>query len=78
VTNVNAPHLDVAGEDGAHSSDASQNTASERALEVEQLETLSGTTRIPSGPANLKEEIDLSSFRLHHYFDYVAGTSTGG
>jgi patatin-like phospholipase/acyl hydrolase len=43
---------------------------------------LPGATTDPELPSSSRAAIlpedDLNNFRIHHYFDYIAGTSTGG
>ena len=59
------------------SEQVSQPATADRASPVanDDLEVTSENT---SDTLNVNEDFSLSNFLTHHYFDYVAGTSTGG
>jgi hypothetical protein len=82
VTNGKAPEHDVVRQDERDPSSATQDDVPERNNAPADLETSSDATRDSAWPSSIHTgdlpENDLDRFRIHHYFDYVAGTSTGG
>jgi hypothetical protein len=77
-----APEHDLASEDSGGPSNAAKDHVPKQTNAQVDPETSSNATRDSAWPssihtANLPDD-DLSRFRIHHYFDYIAGTSTGG
>lgn len=82
VANFKSTEHDVVVDAGGGPSNVVSNHVSKQLNAPVDSETPSNATKKYAWPvsahtANLPDD-DLSRFRIHHYFDYVAGTSTGG
>jgi len=82
VANIKPTEHDVVVDAGGGPSDVVSNHVPKQLNAPVGSETPSNATKKYAWPvsthtANLPDD-DLSRFRIHHYFDYVAGTSTGG